>query len=99
VILVIVVAVMFFAGVVTLGGLQYGFEQWNRRTRLPMDVINPALYGAGILMTMPFVTVILLRANGFTLTTALVPVVSLLGAAVAFGIAIVKWVRREGTTV
>jgi len=67
VILVIVVAVMFFAGVVTLGGLQYGFEQWNRRTRLPMDVINPALYGAGILMTMPFVTVILLRANGFTL--------------------------------
>ena len=89
-ILVIVVAVMFVAGVVTLGGLQYGFEQWNRRTRLPMDVINPALYGAGILMTMPFVTVILLRANGLALWTVLVPVLSLVGASIAFAIAIVK---------
>jgi hypothetical protein len=88
--LVIVSMVMFVAGVVALGTLQWASRHLARPLALPLDVVNGIFTGIGFLITIPFVFSVFLEAHVSILTSLIVGAAILFCAALAFAYSVFR---------
>ncbi len=83
---VVLFTASFVVGMIVLGIFQFAIGRIHRLVPLPMGALNALLHGFGFLITLPFVTSLLVKSQGWETETLLAAGFIFLCAAVAFAI-------------